>query len=289
MSVEERDPHSGHMLTGHEWNGIKEINRPVPKPVWAFIVVTVTFAVIMWLLMPAWPLITTYTKGLLHTDQRVRLEKQMQTANAQRADWVKQIEDSSMAAIMADAALMKIVRETGPSLFQDNCAACHGLNAKGGPGYPDLTDNTWLWGGDPDTVLETINVGINSTNQGTRSSQMQAWGRDGLLNRQQLLDVVAYVRSLSGLTSVVGNVGDGKAVFTANCVACHGPDGKGLDQFGAPDLTDGFWIYGSDEQSVYQTVYGGRQGVMPHWSGRLSDVQRKILAAYVVDLGKAAP
>lgn len=288
MSVEERDPHTGHMLTGHEWNGIWELNRPVPKPVWVFIVVTVTFAVTMWLLMPAWPLITTYTKGLLHTDQRIRLEKQLQEADAQRVGWVMKIKNSPMAAIMADPAIMKIVHETGPSLFQDNCAACHGLDAKGGPGFPDLTDNSWLWGGAPDTVLQTISVGINSTDANTRSSQMQAWGRDGLLKREQVLDVVAYVRSLTDMPSTQGDVGAGKAVFEANCVPCHGPDAKGLDQFGAPDLTDNFWIYGGDEQSVYQTVFNGRQGVMPHWNGRLSDIQRKILAAYVLDLGKAA-
>lgn len=291
MAIGERDPHTGHMTTGHEWNGITELNTPVPKPVWFFLAVTALFSLGYWLLMPAWPLGVTYTKGLLGIDQRAVLRDNVDQAALDRAVWADRIAAADYAAIEADEALMRIVRERGRALFGDNCAVCHGAKATGGPGYPNLVDAAWLWGGDPETVAETIRVGINSSHPETRVSQMLAFGRDQVLDRDAIQKVVSYVQSLSDPALAAGEQAEavkaGEEIFAANCASCHGETGKGSTEVGAPDLTDKFWIYGGERQSIYRTVYGGRQGHMPHWDGRLTPVDRKILALYLLDLGSA--
>lgn len=286
------DPVTGRMTTGHEWNGIEELDTPVPRVVFFFLAVTTLFAIVYWILMPAWPVGWTYTRGLLGIDQREIVTRQVEGAAAARAPWTDRVMAMSFAEVEADEPLMRDVRETGRTLFIDNCAACHGVNATGGPGFPDLTAKAWLWGGDPEVIAETIRVGINATNEDTRVSQMLAFGRDGVLDRNQIGDVVSYVRSLSnGAPSdpvALERVKAGKEIFAANCVACHGEDAKGSKDVGAPDLTDRHWIYGGDTQSIFTTVYGGRQGHMPNWGARLSPLDLKILALYVHTLGGAA-
>ena len=288
MEVGERDAVTGRFTTGHEWNGIKELDTPIPRIVIFFLIATTLFAIGYWILMPAWPLGWSYTKGLLGIDQRTTVAEKIEQAKADRAVWLSRIEAMDFAAVQADPALMNIVRETGAALFGDNCAVCHGTSAKGGKGFPDLTADAWLWGGDPETIAETLRVGINSGHEETRASQMLAFGRDSILDRNQIGDVVAYVRSLGGAEdSSTEAVARGREVFAANCAACHGDDGKGSREVGAPDLTDAHWIYGGDRQSVYTTVYSGRQGHMPHWEQRLSDAERKILTLYVLSLSGA--
>ena len=291
MATERKDPATGRLTTGHEWNGIEELETPIPRVVIFFLTVTTLFAIGYWILMPAWPLGVTYTKGLLGIDQRAVVTKQVEDAAATRAVWTGRIAEASLADIAADPDLMNHVRETGRTLFIDNCAACHGTRGTGGPGFPNLAAKAWLWGGEPDTIAETIRIGINATNEETRVSQMMAFGRDGVLDDRQVRTVAAYVRSLSDLpmgASDKAMVEDGKQVFADNCVACHGEDGHGSTDVGAPNLTDATWIYGSDAQTVYTTIYSGRQGHMPHWEGRLSPVDIKILALYVGTLGEAA-
>jgi len=290
MSVEERDPHTGYLTTGHEWNGITELNRPVPRLVWFFLAVTVLFSVVYWVLMPAWPLGTTYTKGFLGIDQRTSLAESLERAAVDRADWTGRIADGGYDEILADETLMPIVRTTGRTLFADNCALCHGAGGRGAPGYPSLVDGSWLWGGTPDEVAETIRVGINSSHDQTRFSEMPAFGRDAMLPRPAILDVVAYVRALADPTLAADpRVENGREVFAANCVACHGEDGRGVAGTGAADLTTGNWVYGGDLQSVYTSVYHGRQGHMPHWEGRLSPLEQKLLTLHVLDLAGSQP
>lgn len=286
MDLGKRDPVTGRMTTGHEWNGIEELDTPVPRVVLFFLAAAALFCVIYWILMPAWPTVSGYTKGLLGNNQREIVARQVAGAAAERAAWTDRVTAMSFEEIEADPALMEKVRETGRTLFSDNCAVCHGVNATGGPGFPDLTAKAWLWGGDPQTIAETIRVGINSTDADTRVSQMMAFGRDGTLNSQQIGDVVAYVQSLShgGTGADPQKIEAGQKVFADNCVACHGKDGKGSHEVGAPDLTDTHWIYGGDTQSIFSTVYSGRQGHMPHWGGRLSPLDLKILALYVLTL-----
>jgi len=285
MSVGERDPYTGHMTTGHEWNGIKELNAPVPKAVLFFLAATFIFALGYWILMPAWPTGVAYTRGLLGIDQRMTVAESVAAATRDRAVWAQKVIDGDYAAVQADVALMRTVRQTGRTLFGDNCAVCHGQQGQGGKGYPAIAKAPWLWGGEPETVAETIRVGINAAHSDTRVSQMMAFGRDSILERPELLKVAAYVHSLSHKSDApAATLKDGKAVFEANCVACHGDDAKGKRDVGAPDLTDNFWIYGSDLQGIYETIYGGRQGQMPSWENRLSPLERKILTLYLLDL-----
>lgn len=290
MADATRDPVTGTMTTGHEWNGIEELDTPIPRVVLFFLGAATLFAIGYWLLMPAWPLGVTYTKGLLGIDQRKVVAEQVRDAASERANWTAKIDKASFAEIAADPRLMRHVRDTGRTLFEDNCAVCHGVQGRGGPGFPNLAAGSWLWGGSPETIAETIRVGINGTAKDTRSAQMMAFGRDGILQREQVLAVAAYVRSLSGLKqdeAERARVPAGKEVFAANCAACHGPEGKGQHDLGAPDLTDSSWIYGGDLQSVVNSIHGGRQGHMPSWEGRLSPTDIKLLALYVGSLGEA--
>lgn len=293
MAVEEIDPVSGRVTTGHEWNGIKELDTPVPRGVLMFLIVTHIFAVLWWFVMPTWPLGTTYTRGLLDTDQHKIIAERMAEANAARAPWVDAIGAKSFDQIMADPQLMTAVQETGHRLFGDNCAACHGREGQGGRNFPDLADRDWLWGGSPDAIAETISVGINSANPDSRVSQMPAFGKDQMLEPAQLHDVALYVHSLSNPGDAspdnAKTIEAGHEVFAANCVACHGEDAKGSIDAGAPNLTDSAWIYGGDLASIETTLYGGRQGHMPTWDKRLSPVDIKILALYVHSLSAENP
>jgi cytochrome c oxidase cbb3-type subunit 3 len=298
MAVEERDPQSGYLTTGHEWNGIKELNTPVPRLVYLALLVTALFSLGYWILMPAFPLGSTYTKGLLGADDRAVVAAAVKQAATDRSAWADQIGGKSYADIQADPRLMAQVRATGSVLFGDNCAMCHGRDARGGRGFPNLTTSSWLWGGTPEAIYETIQVGINAPHPKTRVSQMPAFGRDGMLKRDEMENVVAYVMSLSrsgtgkapaDKAAGSAKIAAGKAVFDANCAACHGPEAKGNPELGAPNLTDHYWMHGSDENALYADVWGGLQGHMPSWEGRLSPLDRKILTLYIVDLRRPSP
>src|SRR5262245_27479493 len=292
MAVEERDSYTGYLTTGHEWNGIKELNTPVPRVVYFFLVLSVLFSVVYWILMPAWPLGVTYTKGLLGVDQRTTVAAALNEAASDRSVWTRRIERESFAEVQSDAKLMEIVRKTGRTLFGDNCAACHGHDAKGGPGYPNLTTSSWLWGGKPEDIFNTIRVGINSAHKDTRVSQMPAFGRDQMLPRADVLKVASFVYSLSNPDAKnidPATIEAGKKIFAASCVSCHGDDAKGDPKLGGPNLTDEFSIYGSDLQAIYTTIWGGRQGRMPTWERRLSELDRKILTLYLFDKRMPTP
>jgi cytochrome c oxidase cbb3-type subunit 3 len=289
---EVRDSHTGYLTTGHEWNGITELNTPVPRPVYFFLTIAVLFSIGYWILMPAWPLGDSYTKGLLGSDQRSIIAASLKDAAADRSVWTRKIAKEDYAQILTDPALMTNVRETGHVLFGDNCAVCHGINAKGGPGFPNLTTSSWLWGGKPEDIFNTIRVGINSAHKDSRSSQMPAFGRDQMLPRSDVFKVASYVYSLSRPDSKEiepKNVKAGKAIFAANCVSCHGQDAKGNPELGAPDLTDKFWIYGGDLETIDTTVWGGRAGHMPAWEDRLSELDRNILTLYLLDKRTGVP
>ncbi|MBX9828495.1 MAG: cytochrome-c oxidase, cbb3-type subunit III [Xanthobacteraceae bacterium] len=293
MALEERDPHTGYLTTGHEWNGIKELNTPVPRAVYFFLIATALFSLGYWVLMPAWPLGATYTKGLLGVDQRTTVQEAIGQAALERSAWIKSIETGSFADIQANPRLMTIVRQTGRTLFGDNCAVCHGTDAKGGRGFPNLTTASWMWGGDPQAIAETIRVGINSAHPKSRVSQMMPFGRDKMLQPAEVDNVVDYVRTLSDPAAAkaltAANLAAGKTTFDASCASCHGKDGKGNVEVGGPDLTDKNWIYGGDTQSIVASVWSGRQGLMPSWEGRLTAAERKILALYVASLREGKP
>lgn len=289
MAVTERDPHSGHMTTGHEWNGIKELNTPVPWAIWAFLFATVIFSIGYWILMPAWPVGNTYTRGLRGHDDKEIVTQRVNAAADARSGWTGRIAAMGYDQIQADPDLMAYIREDGHRLFGDNCAACHGMDATGNPGFPNLVDRDWLWGGSPDAIEHTIAVGINSAaSADTRIGQMLAFGKDGILDNDSVLAVADYVKTLSDPAWAKGraaSVALGKDVFAANCVVCHGEQGLGSQEVGAPNLTDRIWVYGGDISDIYTTIHGGRHGEMPAWGNRLNPVDRKILTLYVLDKG----
>lgn len=293
MAIEERDSFTGRTTTGHEWNGIKELDTPVPRGVLMFIVVTHIWAIAWWFFVPTWPLGTTYTKGLLGVNQRTTVEASIISARQQRAAWTSRLETEPYDTILADPDLMAIVRSTGRRLFGDNCAACHGTDGRGRAGYPDLTDDDWLWGGGPELIEQTIRVGINSRHSDSRIAQMPAFGRDEMLDRTQVRNVAAYVYSLSNpdysTEQNVATIEAGHEVFVATCAACHGEDAKGNRDVGAPNLTDAHWLYGGDLQTIISSVHGGREGHMPTWDERLAPVDIRTLALYVHDLGTRQP
>lgn len=285
MSVEERDPLIGHKTTGHEWNGITELNTRVPKVIWWFIGVTHVWALIMWVLLPTWPLITTYTKGLLGVDQRELVQGEIEAGQRYRTHWEAHLTIASLDEIRAEQALMDVVAASAPTLWGDNCAACHGLLGIGGPGFPNLIDDAWLWGGSDEAVLESIRVGINTAHPETRVSEMLAFGELGILTRDQIRTVGSYVRSLSGLASPEPEVlPEGETLFMENCASCHGEDATGMNELRAPNLVDEFWIYGGDPRSVFESIHDGRRGWMPAWEGRLTEAQNKMLALYLLDI-----
>lgn len=290
MSLKERDEFSGQMTTGHEWNGIKELNTPVPKLLWAFLGTMVAFGIVWTTLMPSWPGLSGYFGGLLGADQHKAVQQSLVEAEAERAGWTQRIASEDLTALSEDADVMSVVRATGPSLFIDNCAACHGTQALGNPGFPNIAEAPMMWGSDIDTIAETIRIGINSTHPETRFAQMSAFGRDQLLSSEDITKLAAYISEFQGPKILTEDERQAAVtLFADNCAACHGEDAKGMVDTGAPNLTDAFWTYGGDRTVIRQTIYNGRQGAMPSWEGRLTDAQIRLLALYVYDMRKARP
>ncbi|NEJ72527.1 cytochrome-c oxidase, cbb3-type subunit III [Rhizobium phaseoli] len=292
MAIEEIDQITGRRTTGHIWNGIKELDTPIPRGVLLFLIVTHLFALLWWILLPAWPLGTTYTKGLIGGDQKQTVERKIVAAATSRVPLTTKIEKASFDEIRADGQLMSKVNSSGHQLFGDNCAACHGRDGKGGQNYPDLTDNDWLWGGEPEQIVETLTVGVNSRHSNSRVSQMPAFGADEMLDRKQVTDVAAYVYSLSNSATseeITGDIQAGRELFKNTCASCHGDNAKGKSDLGAPNLTDASWVYGGTLSRIVETVHGGRQGHMPTWDERLTPAEIKILALYVSGMGERQP
>jgi cytochrome c oxidase cbb3-type subunit 3 len=285
MATHETHSHAGQSTTGHEWDGIQEYNNTLPRW-WLYIFYAcIVFGIAWWILYPAWPIIGGYTKGVLGYSSRDAVTADLAEASAARKVYGDQIARADLAVIVKDPKLMEFALAGGKSAFGDNCAPCHGTAAQGGPSYPNLSDDDWLWGGSLDAIQQTIRFGVSSPHQDTRVSEMPAFGKDELLSPEQISNVVAYVMSLSNEGQKAEAIAAGKQVFTANCVACHGPEGKGGREFGAPNLADAIWLYGGDRQAIRNSVVNSRKSVMPQWEGRLPPETIKQLAIYVHSLG----
>ncbi len=284
----EVDAVSGVSTTGHEWDGIRELNNPLPRWwLWTFYA-CIVWAVLYWIAYPAWPLVSSYTYGVLGWKSRDAVQVQLADLRAQRAVFADKLAAASLAEIESSPELLSFARAQGRAAFGDNCAPCHGSGAAGSPGYPNLNDDDWLWGGSLEQIQQTILHGIRSTDPDAHVGDMMAFGRDGILQRPEVVAVADYVRSLSNLPvpqSVTLDLAKGKEVFDANCAACHGPDGKGNPELGAPNLTDGIWLYGSGRDNVIASITNGRAGLMPAWAGRLDPTTIKALTVYVHSLG----
>ncbi len=281
----EKDAYSGVETTGHEWDGIRELDNPLPRWwLWIFYA-SIIWSIGYWVVMPAWPLISDYTRGVIGHSQRQNLKSDMAALQAARGSYGERLTTASLEQIEADPALQQIALAWGKSAFGDNCATCHGAGGAGAKGYPNLNDDIWLWGGSLDEIRHTLVVGIRSSHEETRQSQMPAFGRDGILETAQIRDLGEYVLNLSGRADDKAAVDRATQAFADNCAACHGPEGKGDRAFGAPDLTDGDWLYGGDKASIVETISKSRAGVMPTWAGRLDAPTINALAVYVHSLG----
>jgi cytochrome c oxidase cbb3-type subunit III len=281
----EIDQATGTETTGHEWDGIKELNTPLPRWwLWVFYA-TIIWAVGYWLLYPAWPMLTGYTHGALDRSQRADVAQSVRELKTQRSIQGKALQGATLQQIEADPNLLQFAREAGKSAFGDNCATCHGSGAQGFKGYPNLNDDVWLWGGTLDDIRHTIQVGVRSSHPETRVSQMPAFGRDGLLEKTQITDLTQYVLNLSGRKANAAAVARAEPLFKEQCAACHGDDGRGKREFGAPNLTDRDWLYGGSADEIRMQIEQGRGGVMPTWGTRLDAMTVDALAVYVHSLG----
>jgi cytochrome c oxidase cbb3-type subunit III len=282
----EVDSHSGTSTTGHQWDGIKELNTPLPRWwVWLFYI-TIVWAFGYWVVYPSWPLMHGYAAGVLGYSSRAQVAVDLSDLQKVRGEKAISLQQASLADIERDPALMTLARAQGRAAFGNNCAPCHGTGATGARGYPNLNDDDWLWGGTVEAIHQTIAFGIRSGNPEGRESAMIGFGKDNVLKPAEIVTVANFVRSLSGLPVRPGSdLAAGKTIFADNCAVCHGDDGKGKQELGAPNLTDKIWLYGSDEATIIDVITNGRGSVMPAWTGRLDPVTIKALAVFVHTLG----
>jgi len=282
----EHDSVTGRETTGHEWDGIKELNRPLPKW-WLWVLyVCVAWSVVYWLLFPAWPLGTFHTGGLLGYSARTDLDSALAEARKGQEKYLNAIAATPVEQIRNDPQLFNFALAGGRALFAQNCQPCHGASGQGGPGYPVLVDDDWLWGGTQADIYQTIQHGIRAANDDeTRQMNMPRFGADGLLQPDQINDVAEFVLSLSNRATDPAAAQRGAPVFAENCAVCHGDKGEGNQAVGAPTLSDQIWLYGGDKKDIVHTITFARNSVMPSWSKRLDDVSIKQLAVYVHELG----
>ncbi|MBE7636666.1 cytochrome-c oxidase, cbb3-type subunit III [Sneathiella sp. P13V-1] len=285
MSKVERDEHSGTETTGHEWDGIKELDTPMPRWwLWSFYA-CIVWSIGYWIVMPAWPLVSDYTRGMLGYSSRALVTEELATVAAGRAEVTKALQETELADVKNNQELYQFAVSGGRSHYAVNCSQCHGSGAQGGPGFPNLNDDDWLWGGKVDEIYATIQYGIRSDHDETRTGEMPAFLKDEILEKGQVNDVTEYVLSLSQEGRDAEAVARGKEVFMNECASCHGENAKGGREFGAPNLTDAIWFYGGDKETVQKTIANGRQNVMPAWADRLDDTVIRQIALYVHSLG----
>ena len=278
----ERDDVTGFNTTGHVWDDdLKELNKPLPKW-WVYVFyVTIIWSVGYWILYPAWPLISSHTEGLLGYSQRAEVRSEIQEARAAQSQFTEQIEAMELGEIRGDPELLRFAMAGGEAAFGDNCAPCHGSGGQGFTGYPNLNDDAWIWGGTLDDIHETIRYGIRADHPQTRISQMPRFGLDGILNDEQINDAAEYVRALGGLDHDYAAAERGAEIYAQQCGFCHGQNGEGMTDLGAPNLTDAIWLYGSSKDAIVTSIQTGRGGMMPQFVGRLDDATIKKLAVYV--------
>lgn len=280
------DAVTGQETTGHEWDGIRELNTPLPLWwLWTFYA-CIAFSLVYVVLYPALPLISGATRGVLGYSTRGAVEEAMTAAKTAQAGNLERIASLSLEEIAADPDLQRFAVAGGRSAFLVNCVQCHGSGAAGSPGYPNLNDDDWLWGGTLEDIHATIAHGVRfDQDSDTRFSQMPAFGADKMLTGGEIGEVADFVRSLSGQDHDAASGEVGKALYADNCAACHGETGAGERSLGAPALSDAIWLYGSDRASIVAQISRPRHGVMPAWAHRLDETTIKQLALFIHSLG----
>ncbi len=286
MTQREKDDVSGTEMTGHEWDGIKELDTPMPRWwLWSYWA-TVVFSLGYVIAYPAWPLVHGATPGLLGYSSRSDLVQELADAKTAQKGQLEQISALSLDDIRKDPKTLEFAVAGGKAAFRINCIQCHGSGAAGGKGYPNLNDDDWLWGGTLDQIHTTLQHGIRYTaDADTRQSLMPAFGADGILTPEQVSDVADVVLKMSGQQVDAAAADRGALVYKDNCAACHGENGEGNRELGGPRLTDAIAQYVSDKASIVAQINKPRQGVMPAWGSRLDAATIKQLAVYVHGLG----
>lgn len=284
MTEKQIDDVSGTETTGHEWDGVRELNTPMPRW-WLFtFYITIIWAIGYCILYPSIPLLTTNTQGVLGYSSRGELDKSLAKAKEAQTELREKIKTSSLAAIIADPQLYSFAKAGGKAAFKVNCVQCHGSGAEGSKGNPNLNDDDWLWGGKLEEIHQTIKHGARfEQDDDTRTSEMPAFGKDELLDNVKIEQVTDFVLSLSKGT--VDTASAGAAIFAENCASCHGDKGQGDRSLGAPALNDQIWLYGGDRKTVMESIHNSRKAVMPAWAHRLEPETIKQLAIYVHSLG----
>jgi cytochrome c oxidase cbb3-type subunit 3 len=278
------DEISGVETTGHEWDGIRELNNPMPRW-WVYtFYATIVWAIGYTIMYPAWPLLTDSTKGLLGYSSRAEVAAELTAAKSAQSVYLDKIAALPLDQIVADKELTQFAVAGGAAAFKVNCSPCHGSGAAGGAGYPNLNDDDWLWGGDLEAIHTTIAHGIRyDGDPDTRVSEMPAFA--DILDGEQIKQVAAYVVSLTGTPLDAAMVEPGKQLFADNCASCHGEDAKGGRDFGAPNLADAIWLKVDGEAQIAAQIRQPRHGAMPGWTARLGDATVKQLTVYVHQLG----
>jgi cytochrome c oxidase cbb3-type subunit III len=268
-----------------EWDSIRKLDYPPPR--WWVLTFwgTFVFAVVWWILYPSWPGTRTYFPGLLGYDQRAAVDEQLSAAQRSQARFVEAIAATPLDQIVADQELLGFALVGGRAAFNETCAQCHGLGGAGQGFFPTLADDDWLWGGGLEDVQHTVTHGVRNGGEEARDSQMPRFGADQILTREQVADVVEYVRSLAGQDADADAAARGEPLFAENCVACHGEGGVGMPEMGAPSLNDAIWLYGDEREQQLAQVWSPRHGVMPAFGDRLDPATIKMLAVYVHSLG----
>ena len=275
----EKDSITGTETTGHEWDGIKELNTPLPKW-WLYVFyATIIWSAIYYVLYPTIPGI----RGLMGFSQREEIVERIAEARARQGENRERIAAASLEEIRADADLLNFALTGGRAAFADNCAPCHAAGGAGRSGYPILADDDWIWGGSLEDIYLTLLHGIRAGNDETRFGEMPAFGVDELLEKDQIDQVADYVLALS--QGAAGDDTPGAEVYAENCAACHGEAGEGGRDFGAPKLANQIWLYGGEKEQVVQQIVQPRLGVMPGWTDRLDETTIKMLTVYVHALG----
>ena len=279
------DEATNTQTTGHEWDGIKELDTPMPRWWLWSLYATIVWGVIYLFLMPAWPLINGATPGLLGYSSRGAVERDIAEAEAVNAPLDAQLMSVDIASIAEDPDMLRYAIAGGGAVFRNNCSQCHGAGGQGAlGGYPNLVDDDWLWGGTTEEIYQTVTHGIRyEADADTRFSQMPAFG--DILEADEIAGLAEYVLSLSGADHDADLAAAHQQTFIDNCSACHGEDGKGMRDQGAPNLTDGIWLYGGDRDTIVATITNARYGIMPAFQNRLTDAEIRKVAVYVHGLG----
>lgn len=272
--------------TGHSWDGITEYDNPMPRWwLWTFYA-TIVWAVGYMIAYPAIPLFTGSTQGLLGTNTRKEVAAEIERFDRANSEIQTRLASVDLTEIASDPELVNYASNAGGAVFRTWCAQCHGSGAGGARGYPNLLDNDWLWGGTLEDIHLTIRHGIRDPlDEDTRYSEMPRFGRDGLLDRRQIDQVVNYVLSMSDLPHVSAAAAGGGEIYADNCSSCHAEDGTGDRSQGAPNLVDAVWLYGREPEAITRIVSEGPYGVMPAWASRLSEADIRAVSAYVHGLG----